>query len=611
MPSKYVHGGVVRWAEAPSAVPNWIFPFADLAHFSVANLTQFQYLMYRPLYWFGQVTTPAPSFDEQLSLASAPTFSSDGLTATIKLKGWKFSNGQTIDAQSVIFWMNMMKAEKANWAGYAPGYFPDNVASYSASSPNSLTVTMKFNKKYSQQWLLYNEISMITPMPEAWDVTSLTGKPGSGGCGKMTYTKAVAAACKAVWSFDTDDGATAKNPVMSANTGTYATNPLWKVVDGPWKLSQFQSSGYAVFVPNPSYSGSQQPILKKFIELPYTDEKTEYADISANGSKAPNVGYIPEADLPANPGPVGSTGPNSSRVSANYNLVPVYSWSINYFPENFKSTAQNGAAGKIFNQLYIRQALQDGVDQTGMIHAYLKGYGVPTYGPVPVYPDNPFATTQEKTDLYPFSLSKGTALLTAHGWKVNPGGTDTCQRPGTSSHECGAGIPAGAQLSFTEVYAQGTATTKQMVEYEQSSWLKMGINVSLKAEPFDQVLGVACQKALSSACDESWTMANWGGGWIYSPDYLPTGEEIFASTAGSNTGFYQDPHNDALIRATTSSNSSSAMADYERYLQVNLPVVWQPNPAYQLAEIQKNLHGVTPVNTLLNLTPEYWYYTKG
>ena len=25
---------------------------------------------------------------------------------------------------------------------------------------------------------------------------------------------------------------------------TFATNPLWQVVDGPWKLSQFQSSGY-------------------------------------------------------------------------------------------------------------------------------------------------------------------------------------------------------------------------------------------------------------------------------------------------------------------------------------------------------------------------------
>ena len=29
--------------------------------------------MYRPLYSFGQVKSPSPSFDEQLSLAFAPT----------------------------------------------------------------------------------------------------------------------------------------------------------------------------------------------------------------------------------------------------------------------------------------------------------------------------------------------------------------------------------------------------------------------------------------------------------------------------------------------------------------------------------------------------------
>ena len=53
-------GGTVLWAQPPSATPNYIFPFASFAFFSVANLTQFQYLMYRPLYWFGQVTTLQP-----------------------------------------------------------------------------------------------------------------------------------------------------------------------------------------------------------------------------------------------------------------------------------------------------------------------------------------------------------------------------------------------------------------------------------------------------------------------------------------------------------------------------------------------------------------------
>ena len=46
------------WAEAPQTPPNYIFPFMSLAFFSVSNSEQFQYLMYRPLYWFGQGATP-------------------------------------------------------------------------------------------------------------------------------------------------------------------------------------------------------------------------------------------------------------------------------------------------------------------------------------------------------------------------------------------------------------------------------------------------------------------------------------------------------------------------------------------------------------------------
>ncbi|MGO8877101.1 MAG: hypothetical protein ACLQNG_15210, partial [Acidimicrobiales bacterium] len=44
-------GGTAYFAMAPQVTPDWIFPFASLEYFSVANLTQFQYLMYRPLYW--------------------------------------------------------------------------------------------------------------------------------------------------------------------------------------------------------------------------------------------------------------------------------------------------------------------------------------------------------------------------------------------------------------------------------------------------------------------------------------------------------------------------------------------------------------------------------
>ena len=82
----------------------------------IRNLFEFQTLMYRPLYWFGGHNTQ-PTLDAGLSAAKLPQYSSDGKSVTIKLKPWKWSNGEAVNADDVVFWMNMVKAEKANWGG--------------------------------------------------------------------------------------------------------------------------------------------------------------------------------------------------------------------------------------------------------------------------------------------------------------------------------------------------------------------------------------------------------------------------------------------------------------------------------------------------------------
>ncbi|HXY42680.1 MAG TPA: hypothetical protein VEH29_00695, partial [Acidimicrobiales bacterium] len=257
--------------------PNWIFPFASAYQFTLQNITQFQYLMYRPLYWFGQNATGAVSFNAPLSLAEPPTATNSGRTAVVELKGWRFSNGQRVDAQSVVFWMNMMMAEGKSpspacgkapcWANSTRGGFPYNVVGYSApDGSGGDVVDITFNGSYSVSWLLYNSLSQITPMPEAWDITALDGRPGSGGCGAVSNGEmngsATNKACQKVWTFDTDDNGTSTQPEMSGDLDTYATNPLWQVVDGPWRLSSFDvSSGESTFVPNRQYSGPQRPVI--------------------------------------------------------------------------------------------------------------------------------------------------------------------------------------------------------------------------------------------------------------------------------------------------------------------------------------------------------------
>ena len=81
----------------------------------------------------------------------------------------------------------------------------------------------------------------------------------------------------------------------------------------------------------------------------------------------------------------------------------------------------------------------------------------------------------------------------------------------------------------------------------------------------------------------SWQMANWGAGWIFSPDGYPTGESIFQTGAGSNSGSYSDPTNDANI--TGHQPTQAPLTQYENYLAKQLPVVFEPNYSSSLTEI--------------------------
>ncbi len=193
-------GGTVRWAELPGSPPTYIFPFMSSSTESVSNISQFQYMMYRPLYMFGFPSKNSATLNPTLSLASIPTYGNNDTTATVALKNYKWSNGESVTATDVLFFMNMLHAETANWYDYVPGLFPDNVKSVVATSPSEVTFT--FNKSYEPTWMTYNEFSQITPFPTAWDVTSATASPGSGGCSSGAYGAASTdAACTSVYNF--------------------------------------------------------------------------------------------------------------------------------------------------------------------------------------------------------------------------------------------------------------------------------------------------------------------------------------------------------------------------------------------------------------------------
>ena len=581
-----VKGGTAKVALPAGVTLSWIFPFYSITNASVYNGEQFQWLMYRPLYMFGNNTNDNVAINYPLSPANAPTYSNGGKTVVVNMKGWKWSDGTTVDANSVIFYMNMVEAEKANWYATSPGLLPDNVTSYKATGPNQ--ITFQLNKAYSSIWFTYNQLAELTPMPQAWDVTSLSAKPGSGGCTTDSAADGWAK-CKAVYTFLT---------AQSKQAATYATSKLWSVVNGPWKLSSYNSNGNVTMVPNKSYSGSPKPKLSAIKFVPFTSDATVYTALKTGQV---DIGHVPVEDLP--PKPANSALPATNPLGSGYNLQPFYSFGIYYAQPNFN----NPAVGFMVRQLYMRQALQMVFDQPGIDKAIYRGYAVPNSGPAPNTPPNnqwqpPAQRLNDLQGPYPFNIAKAKSLLTSHGWTLQ-GGVMTCQDPA----KCGTGIQQGQQAKFTFNYATGVASSTATWQTYKSDASKAGIDINLVGQTFNTIIGESAPCApMGPKCN---VQVFAFGGWAYNgPGFEPTGEPLFFTGAGSNSGNYSDKKMDQLITATHTDSSMTTFHDYATYGAQQLPFIWAPNP-YTIQAVNSKLHGVT-FNALYTLLPEYWSFTK-
>jgi peptide/nickel transport system substrate-binding protein len=589
-----IQGGTAYVAEGPSAAPTFIFPFVDAQDCTTVNFGQLFELMYRPLYWYGNDNSPSINYD--YSVGKPPVFSNANKTVTVTLNNYKWSDGEQVTSRDIEFWMNMMFAEKTHWCDYTPGYFPDNVAS--VSYPNSSTFVLHLKQGYNPTWFTYNELSQIFPLPIAWDRTSPSAAAPSPTAANLPDTTAsgIASVYKFLYG-------------LAKNTAAYAKSPIWSIVDGPWQLKSFTATGEVTYVPNPDYSGSPKPSLSSFVLVPFTSDVALLNEIKSGGPNALQVAYLADEYIPQlkSVEAEGYTGTNFTPSE------------ISYFPLNL----HNPKFGPLFSQTYFRQAFAHLVDQQGWITHLIAGYAAPTYGPVPVAPPNSLADAQESANPYPFSLSDAASILKAHGWtNVAPGQKATCAKPGSGPGECGAGVPKGFQIAFNLDYQSGATITDEEVQDLKSQAAQVGIVLQLTEHPFAQVAGAAVDcgpngsaKPGSAQCN--WTAEDWGAGWVFAPDYFPTGESIFYTGSAADYEGWADPKTDALIRLTTTASaaqSQAALNAYENYIIQQAPVVFIPTAtgdpvAASIVLTSQHLGGFSN-NLFTNLTPETWYLTK-
>jgi peptide/nickel transport system substrate-binding protein len=569
---KVVRGGTVTVAEVGQS-PNFIFPYSPDTNSNGfnANLTLglWPYLVYAG-------DRGKSTVNPQESLYSSLKYSHHDSVITIVLKPWKWSDGAPITSRDFTFTYNLLKANYRNWFRYSPGLFPADVTRVVA--PNVHTVVIDLTRSYNPTFYTDNVLSAIQLIPQhAWDKTSLTGKVGN-------YDDTTGGA-KAVYGFLQKQG---------GDMSTFATSPLWKVVDGPWKLGTFNSSGYYSWVPNKNYSGPDKPILNKVAWTPFTSETAEM-DALRSGT-AVDVGNLPQSDIRQ----VGALEGDGYSV-ASLPLAGVAEIVPNLY---------NAAVGPMLRQLYIRQALEYLIDRPQIKSKVFGGYADPGNGPVPLlYGPSRVSPLESAGGPYPYSPARAIALLKAHGWKVVPHGVSACERPGAGGSDCGAGIAAGERLEFTLLFPSGETTFDQQNAAIQATEAAAGVRINLKTEPFNTLVATAgiCTASSHPAATCGWQLQDYG----YDPYNLdPSGNGMFDTGGFSNFSGYSDAKEDRLVEATEYGSSTAAFYAYENYTARQLPVLWLPNTS-ALFVFRKNLAGITPWNPFSASTdPEVWHYTK-
>ncbi|HEY3866939.1 MAG TPA: ABC transporter substrate-binding protein [Actinocrinis sp.] len=579
--SSVTKGGTLNWAETAGSGPDWILPITPTADCSVFTINEFQDLSWRPVFFAPTGTNWTVDYSKSMATAK-PAVSNGGKTFTISLKsGWKWSDGTPVTAQDVLFAFDVLKAavkeSAANSCAYTPGQFPDNITSMTA--PNATTIVATFDKAYNPSWAFEYELAgFLQPLPSnTWNLSS------TGGAHISDWNTNPNDA-KVIWDY---------LDAQSSSVSTYATNPLWQQVNGPYKISAYNSSTMGdTFVANTAYTGGAVPDITTINELAYTSNSAEFSDLLTGKLDG---GLVDSSDLPQIK--------TLAKKGYGYYGLPSAGFQDLYYNFDDKTDDFNN----VIKQLYVRQAFATAQDEQGEIKGAFDGAGAPSYGPIGVAPSSPYTPANALTNPYPFSIANATKLLTDHGWNVVSGGKTTCTKPGTAADECGAGIKAGQDINFTLYYS----TTPSNIKLMDLSWVgnlkQLGVSVNMKSDTFDNI--TSNENDVSSPDNsQKWGAGDFGG---WSGSIYPTTDNILNEGGSYDMGDANIPALNTAINNSIYSSNADAVKTEASIAGQQQPVLFQPNPDFVYA-FKNTLSG--PTDSFSNLTqfdftPEDWYFT--
>ncbi len=364
-------GGTLTVALSPSTNIDWYLPIVDAGADSVDNFWLLDQI-YKPLIYLNN----SYQIVRNSSIASKIVYNKTGTVYHVYLnRKWRWSTGQPVTARDVLFtWHVVQAASAANapapwpFVGGGTGDIPSGIQSVVENNAHEVTFTLK--QPANQQWFIYNGLIQLTPMP-----AKQLDKYGSNWPREIRYL------------------------------GSIATNPKTAALasDGPYELKSASPNQSWVLVPNPHYAGHRSLVNR----LVFAYESSSIAEFSALKTGNVNLGYLDPTQL----GAAGQLTQQGDKVFAGHALA-VFWTALNMYP--------NTTEAALFDHLYLRQALEMGIDQTALIRAIDHGYAIPQYGPVPSTPKTAFYDVKAEPPIA-YNISAAKKLLTRHGWHERHG----------------------------------------------------------------------------------------------------------------------------------------------------------------------------------------------
>lgn len=522
--------------------PNWFFPLGSTTTFTTTNY-EVNSLAYLPL--LSLKSNLAINWKE--SLASSVTWNSKDTEFTIHLNPKaRWSNGRPVTSRDVVLAWQLIhwgSEDLTNLAwqygGAGSGGVPTDWKSVAPQGSREVLVSL--THPVNPYWFERNGLGQLIPVPAfVWD--------------RYPHNPQ-------------------KEFRFIAGVAVKPESPLYHIVDGPYRFSSYSPNRDWVYTANRAFWGTRAQIPRVVFEY----ETSTISEFTALKEGTVDVGYVPLSLW-------------GDRRQLNQDVTwHNYGWGASFIQVNFRPSAPDGAA---MDHLYVRQALEYGINQAAVVDQIYHGMGITLDGPIPSQPKTPYFDPALGHLTYPFSINRGKELLQAHGWHLFKG----------------VMTRGGQSLSFTFEYPSGSTTAENVAQLLQSSWHQEGINVTLKAMNMNEML---------SQSPNAWTLY-WLGlsTWAYVPDYYPNGGALFEPASPLNVGNYNDPTMTQLIEAGYAPAASpeqalSRLYAYENYASQKLPVLFMPYAANLYAHA-KGLSGVESTQNLVSgmIYPNLWHYNR-